>query len=576
MSGNQPENRGEPSAVERIKEASRRLRGTLVESLADPLTGAIREDDTQIIKFHGVYQQDDRDLRQERRERRLEPAWQFMMRARLPGGVCSPAQWLAFDAIAREHANGTLRLTTRQAFQLHGVLKQELKPAIAAINRALLDTLAACGDVNRNAMCSVLPGSRAVHAQAVALADELSRRFLPRTRAYHEIWLDGEKVAGSGVEEEPIYGPLYLPRKFKLGIAVPPDNDVDVYSQDLGLVAIVEDGRITGYNVLVGGGMGMTHGDFATWPRVADELGYCTADEVIAVAEAVVTTQRDFGDRSNRKHARLKYTVEDLGLARFRAEVESRAGVVLTPPRAVHFRDNADPFGWRTDDEGYHHFGLYVPSGRVADREDWRALAGLREVAARGLAQFRLSANQNLMLCDVPPDRRAELEEVLAAHGLGRPASAVRRLALACVGMPTCALAMAESERYAPEFLAEFEGLLAKHGLGDAAIGIRITGCPNGCARPFLAEVALVGKAPGRYNLYVGGVPDGSRLNVPLRENVPQAEALAVLDALLARYAAERDAGEAFGAFVRRAGIVPDVATGREFAAAARSLGAPS
>jgi sulfite reductase (NADPH) hemoprotein beta-component len=564
---------GAPSPVEHIKADSRRLRGTLVESLADPLTGAIREDDTQLIKFHGVYQQDDRDLRQERRANKLEPAFQFMVRARMPGGLCTPAQWLAFDEIARTHANGTLRLTTRQAFQLHGVLKHRLKPTIAAINRTLLDTLAACGDVNRNVMCSVLPSSRAVHAAAVALAAELSRRFLPQTGAYHEIWLDGTRVAASGDEDEPVYGPLYLPRKFKLGIAVPPDNDVDIHSQDLGLVAIVEAGRIAGYNVLVGGGMGMTHGDYATWPRVADDLGFCAAADALAVAEAVLTTQRDFGDRSNRRHARLKYTVEDLGLARFRAEVEARAGVRLAPPRPVRFRDNADPLGWRTDDEGHHHFGLYVPSGRIVDRDDWRALTGLREVAARGLAAFRLSANQNLMLCDVPPTRRTELAELLEAHGLARPVSAVRRLALACVGMPTCGLAMAESERYAPEFLAEFERLLVRHGLGDAAIGVRITGCPNGCARPFLAEVALVGKAPGRYNLYVGGAPDGSRLNVPLRENITQAEVLAVLDGLLQRYAGERAAGEDFGGYVRRAGIVAAIDSGRGFAAAARALG---
>jgi sulfite reductase (NADPH) hemoprotein beta-component len=570
---NEQEAKGEPSPVERIKAASRQLRGTLVESLADPLTGAIREDDTQLIKFHGVYQQDDRDLRNERRDQRLEPAWQFMVRARVPGGLCTPAQWLAFDEIARTWANGTLRLTTRQAFQLHGVLKRDLKTTIAAINRSLLDTIAACGDVNRNAMCSVLPLQRAAHAEASALAAELSRRFLPHSRAYHEIWLDGEKLADSGVEEEPIYGPLYLPRKFKLGIAVPPDNDVDVYSQDLGLVAIVEQGRIVGYNVLVGGGMGMTHGDFGTWPRLADTLGFCPADAVVAVAEAVVTTQRDFGDRSNRKHSRLKYTVEDLGLDRFRAEVEARAGLRFAPARAVEFVNNADPLGWRTDDAGFHHFGLYVPSGRITDRGEWRALTGLREIAARGLAQFRLSANQNLMLCDIAPEARAELSALLDAHGLGRPVSAVRKLALACVGMPTCALAMAESERYAPEFLDAFEALLAKHGLGDAPIGVRITGCPNGCARPFLAEIALVGKAPGRYNLYVGGVPDGSRLTVPLRENIPQQDVLATLDGLLGRYAAEREAGEAFGAFVRRVGVVPPVASGRDFAQAARALG---
>ena len=557
----------EPSAVERIKDQSRLLRGTIVESLGDPLTGAIRDDDTQLIKFHGIYQQDDRDLRNERREQRLEPAFQFMVRARVPGGLCTPAQWLAFDDIARTYANGTLRLTTRQAFQLHGVLKRHLKPAIAAINRSLLDTLAACGDVNRNVMCSVLPLQRAAYDTANALAVAISTHLLPHTGAYHEIWLDGTKLVDTAQEIEPIYGRLYLPRKFKAAVAVPPDNDVDIYSQDLGFVAIVERGQVIGYNVLVGGGMGTTHGDLATYPRVADVLGFCAPNAALAVAEAVVTTQRDHGDRSNRKHARLKYTIEDLGLKRFRAEVEQRAGLRFEPPRDVHFRDNADPFGWRTDDAGHHHVGLYIPSGRVLDDGRWRALSGLREIAARGLAQFRLTANQNLMLSDIADDARAEVTALLDEHDLSTPASAVRQLALACVGLPTCALAMAESERYAPDFLTHIETLLARHGLGDAPIGIRITGCPNGCARPFLAEIALVGKAPGRYNLYVGGVPDGSRLTVPLRDNITENEILEVLDVLFARYATERAPAESFGAYTRRVGIVPAIDTGREFAA---------
>ena len=556
-----------PSAVEDIKAHSRLLRGTISNSLADPLTGALSEDDAQLIKFHGIYQQDDRDLRNERRERKLEPAYQFMVRARVPGGLCTAAQWLAFDAIAQSYANGTLRLTTRQAFQLHGVLKGDLKPAIAAITDALLDTLAACGDVNRNAMCSVLPLERAVHAEAVALAQRLSARLLPRSRAYHEIWLDGAKVLDTQREEEPVYGPLYLPRKFKLAVAVPPDNDVDIWSQDLGLVAIVEQGRIVGYNVLVGGGMGMSHGDLATYPRLADTLGHVPAAAVVAVVEGIVTAQRDLGDRSNRKHARLKYTIEDFGLDAFRAEVERRAAVQFAPARAVQFRDNADPLDWRTDDAGLHHYGLHVPSGRIVDTGTWRALSGLRAIAQRELAQFRLTANQNLMLADIAVDRRAELAALLEEYGLSAPVSKVRQLALACVGLPTCALAMAESERHAPDFLDRIERLLAAHDLGDAPIGIRITGCPNGCARPYLAEIALVGKAPGRYNLYVGGTPDGRHLTVPLRDNVTDAEILDALDGLFARYARERTSGEAFGAFVRRTGVVPPITTGREFAA---------
>jgi len=556
-----------PSFVEGIKARSRQLRGTIAEGLADPLTGAISDDDTQLVKFHGVYQQDDRDLRNERREQRLEPAWQFMVRARVPGGICTAAQWLAFDAIACTHANGTLRLTTRQAFQLHGVLKRDLKPAIAAINGALLDTLAACGDVNRNAMCSVLPLVRSVHADAIDLTRRLSAHLLPRTGAYHEIWLDGAKLVDTREDEEPIYGQVYLPRKFKIAVAVPPDNDVDAWSQDLAFIAVAAHGRIVGYDVLAGGGMGMSHGDPATWPRVADTLGHIPADAAIAVAEAVVTTQRDHGDRSNRKHARLKYTIEDMGLDAFRAEVERRARITFAPAREPTIRDNADPLGWRTDDSGAHHYGLYVPSGRIVDTGAWRALSGLRTIAARGLAEFRLTANQNLMLADVPAERRDELAVLLDTYGLAAPVSKLRQLALACVGLPTCGLAMAESERYAPEFLTRVESLVAKHALGDAAIGIRLTGCPNGCARPYLAEIALVGKAPGRYNLYVGGTPDGRRLTVPLRDNLTEPQILETLDALFARYAAERHAGEAFGAYVRRVGIVPAITDGREFAA---------
>jgi len=560
------------SAVEGIKARSRQLRGTIVEGLNDPLTGAISDDDTQLIKFHGSYQQDDRDLRNERREQRLEPAYQFMVRARVPGGICTPAQWLAFDGIARSYANGTLRLTTRQAFQLHGILKRGLKPTIAAINRALLDTLAACGDVNRNTMCTVLPFERAAHAQAIDLTRRLSAHLAPRTGAYHEIWLDGEKLVDTQVEEEPLYGRVYLPRKFKIAVAVPPDNDVDAWSQDLAFVAVVLHGHVVGYNVLAGGGMGMSHGDPATYPRLADTLGYVPAEAVLAVAEAVLTTQRDYGDRGNRKHARLKYTIEDMGLDAFRAEVERRAGTSFAPARELAIRDNADPLGWRVDDAGIHHYGLYVPSGRVVDLGTWRALSGLREIARRELAEFRLTGNQNLMLADVAAARRDELAALLDEYGLTAPVSRLRQLALACVGFPTCGLAMAESERYAPDFLARVEGLLARHALGDAPIGVRITGCPNGCARPYLAEIALVGKAPGRYNLYVGGTPDGRQLTVPLRDNLTEAEILEVLDGLFARYAAERSDGEAFGTFVRRTGIVPAIASGREFAAEAARL----
>ena len=561
------------SPVEGIKARSRHLRGTIAAGLVDLVTGAISEDDTQLIKFHGIYQQDDRDLRAERREQKLEPAFQFMVRARIPGGLCTPAQWLAFDAIARDYADGTLRLTTRQTFQLHGVLKGVLKPAIAAINQSLLDTLAACGDVNRNVMCTTLPLQRALHETAMELARGISRHLLPHSGAYHEIWLDGVKLESDPDTLEPLYGSTYLPRKFKIGIALPPDNDVDVYSQDLGYIALLEQGRVVGYNVVVGGGMGVTHGDLATWPRVAEPLGRCTPAQALAVAQAVLTTQRDHGDRTNRKHARLKYTLETMGMAAFRAEVEARAGVQLAPSVAVTFKDNGDPAqGWHTDDHGLHHYVLYVPSGRIGDVGEWRAISGLRAVAARGLAQFRLSANQNLVLSDIAARDRDAVAALLRDYGLSAPVSPVRHLTLACVGLPTCGLAMAESERYAPSFISKIEALLADHGLAGAPINVRITGCPNGCARPFLAEIALVGKAPGRYNLYLGGAADGSRLTVPYRDNITEGEILELLAQALGCYAATRTPGERFGDFVIRAGIVAEVTSGPAFSLAVRRL----
>ena len=561
------------SPVEGIKTRSRQLRGTIAEGLLDLVTGAISEDDTQLIKFHGIYQQDDRDLRAERRDQKLEPAFQFMVRARIPGGLCTPAQWLAFDAITQNYADGTLRLTTRQTFQLHGVLKGVLKPTIAAINQSLLDTLAACGDVNRNVMCTTLPLQRELHACAMTLARDISTHLLPQSGAYHEIWLDGVKLENGVEAVEPLYGSTYLPRKFKIGIALPPDNDVDVYSQDLGYIALIEQGRVVGYNVVVGGGMGVTHGDLATWPRVAEPLGRCTPAQVLTIAQAVLTTQRDHGDRTNRKHARLKYTLETMGIAAFRAEVEARAGVQLAPSAPVSFEDNGDPVqGWHTDDHGLHHYVLYVPSGRVCDAGEWRALSGLRVLAQRGLAQFRLSANQNLVLSDIAAGDRDAVAGLLQEYGLSAPVSPVRHLTLACVGLPTCGLAMAESERYAPSFISEIEALLAGHGLAGTPINIRITGCPNGCARPFLAEIALVGKAPGRYNLYLGGAADGSRLTVPYRDNITQAEILERLDFAFGRYAETRTPGERFGDFVIRAGMVAAVTSGPEFSVAVQKL----
>jgi sulfite reductase (NADPH) hemoprotein beta-component len=543
------------SEVERIKVESRFLRGTLAESLADPVTGAIAPADTQLIKFHGSYQQDDRDVREERRQQKLEPAYSFMIRTRLPGGVCTPAQWLALDALARTHANGTLRLTTRQAFQLHGVLKGELKRTIAGINATLLDTIAACGDVNRNVMCNPNPVDSRVHEQVYRWSVRLSEHLLPKTRAYYEIWLDEEKVAGG--EEEPIYGPTYLPRKFKAAIAVPPLNDVDIFSQDLGFIAIVEGGELVGFNVTVGGGMGATHGDAATFPRLADVIGFVRPEQLLEVAENVVKVQRDYGDRTTRKHARLKYTIEDRGIAWFVSELESRLGYALQPARPFAFEHNGDRFGWLQGHDGRWNLTLHIESGRVADLEGQRLLTGLREIAQVHRGDFRLTANQNLIIAGIPPEDRPAIEVLVEAHGLAgfRRASPLRRNALACVALPTCALAMAEAERYLPRVLGLLEERLAAHGLADVPLHLRITGCPNGCARPYLSEIGLVGKGPGRYNLHLGGDARGQRLNRLFRENVDEAGLLAALEPLFAAYASHRLPEERFGDFLVRSNL---------------------
>jgi len=562
---------GTPSDVERIKAGSRHLRGTLEQSLQDRLTGAIADDDTQLSKFHGIYQQDDRDVRSERRRQRLEPAYSFMIRARVPGGVCTPAQWLAMDELARTHANGTLRLTTRQAFQFHGVIKTRLRATIRGINECLLDTLAACGDVNRNVMAGVNPWRSVLHARVARLADEVSAHLTPATRAYHEIWLDGERLESEAGrdEQEPIYGATYLPRKFKMGFVVPPENDIDVYSQDLGFIAIEQEGELAGFNVVVGGGMGTTHGEPDTWPRLGDVIGYCTPEQVTAVSEAVVTTQRDFGDRTNRKHARLKYTIEDRGVDWFRGEVERRAGLELAPPRPFRFTTTGDRYGWIEGDDGLWHRTLFIENGRVADRESVTLMTALREVADPGRGRFILTPNQNVTLSGLDDGGRERVSEILRRHGVdgaGAP-SALRSHSLACVGLPTCALAMAESERYLPDLVGRLEERLAAHGLDGEPIVIRMTGCPNGCARPFLAEIGLVGKAPGRYNLYLGAGFSGDRLNRLHRENIDEETILSELDGLFARFAAERDSGERFGDFLVRAGVIRAVTSGPDFRA---------
>jgi len=541
-----------------LKESSNFLRGTIAEGLADPLTGYISAEDAQLTKFHGTYIQDDRDVRAERRRKKLDKAYSFMIRVRIPGGLCTAEQWLKMDAISDRYANGTLKLTTRQAFQFHGVIKGNLKSTMQAINSALLDTIAACGDVNRNVMCNPNPYQTAAHAEVQRVAQAVSDHLLPHTRAYHEIWLDAEKVASSEEEAEPIYGKTYLPRKFKVVVAVPPSNDVDIYAHDLGFIAILENDKVIGYNVTVGGGLGMTHGVAETHPRLAEVMGFCRPDQVVDVSEKVVLVQRDFGDRTNRAHARLKYTIEDRGLAWFREEVEQRLGYKLEEARPFQFEHTGDRYGWVEGVDGRWHLTLYIPNGRVKDTPGSLIKAGLREIAKIHQGDFRLTCNQNLIIGSVPADQKDRIIALCEEYGItdGTSSSGLRRNSIACVALPTCGLALAESERYLPDVVTELEPVLEKLGLREEDIVIRMTGCPNGCGRPYLAEIGFVGKAPGKYNLYLGAAFDGSRLARLYKANVLAEEIVTELESLLTRYRDERQENERFGDFVMRVGIV--------------------
>ncbi len=547
-------------SVEDIKTSSRGLRGTLLEGLADPVTGSLSFEDQRLVKFHGSYQQDDRDLRDERRRQKLEPAHQFMIRIRAPGGVFTPEQWLKLDAIATTWASSSLRVTTRQTFQFHGVVKRDLKATMQAINAAALDTVSACGDVNRNVLSASNPQLSRLHAQVYDWAQRLSQAFLPKTRAYYEIWLDQEKLADSGSEEDPIYRDAYLPRKFKMAVAVPPYNDVDVLANDFGLIAIVDEaGDLAGFNVAIGGGMGASHGDPKTYPRLASVIGFVPPERVFDIATAAVTVQRDHGDRVERKHARFKYTIDDLGLENVVAQMEERAGFRLEPARPFQFVHNGDRFGWVEGEDGLWHLTLSLPTGRIADRPGAPHLTGMREIARVHRGQLRLTSNQNVIIAGVPADERARIDALVREHALdseNNAPTALARTAVACVALPTCALAMAEAERYLPDFTAKLQPLLEKHGLAEAPILLRVSGCPNGCSRPYLGEIALVGKAPGRYNLMLGADHRGLRLNVLYRENITEPQILAELEPLFERYAAARRPDEGFGDFLLRSGVV--------------------
>ncbi|MBV7505482.1 assimilatory sulfite reductase (NADPH) hemoprotein subunit [Bacillus sp. sid0103] len=560
---------GLPSDVEGIKERSNYLRGTLKEVMQDRISAGIPDDDNRLMKHHGSYLQDDRDLRNERAKQKLEPAYQFMLRVRLPGGVASPDQWLVMDDLADKYGNGTLKLTTRETFQMHGILKWNMKSTIQGIHHALMDTIAACGDVNRNVMCSSNPDQSEIHEEVYEWSKKLSNELLPRTRAYHEIWLDEEKVAGTPEfdEVEPMYGPLYLPRKFKIGIAVPPGNDIDVFSQDLGFIAIVEDGKLIGFNVAIGGGMGMSHGDTATYPQLAKVIGFCKPEQLYDIAEKTITIQRDYGNRSVRKNARFKYTVDRLGLETVKAELEHRLGWNLDEAKPYHFDHNGDRYGWVKGVKGKWHFTLFIEGGRVADFDNYKLKTGLREIAKVHTGDFHLTGNQNVIISNVSTQKKKKINDLIEQYGLtdGKHYSALRRSSMACVALPTCGLAMAEAERYLPSLIDKIDTIVDENGLGDKEITIRMTGCPNGCARHALGEIGFIGKAPGKYNMYLGAAHDGSRLNKMYLENIGEEEILSELRVLLSRYAKEREVGEHFGDFVIRAEIIKATTDGINF-----------
>ena len=544
------------SGIEKIKTASDGLRGTLKESLQDELTGAIREDDQAVIKFHGMYQQDDRDRREERAEKKLDRLYSYMIRLRLPGGFLTPDKWIAAHEIAGENSTGVIKITTRQTIQLHGIIKSHIKPTIQAFNEAKLDSIATCGDINRNVMCSAHPKQSPIHEQVFAYADRISTLLMPKTRAYYEIWLDNEQLLDKKEETDPLYKDRYLPRKFKIGIAIPPNNDIDILTNDLGLIAIIENNQLIGFNIAVGGGLSTTHGNHDTYARLGTVIGFVEGEEkTLKTIYEVLTVQRDNGNRSDRKLARLKYTLDRMGVDSFKAELEKRIGFALQPARPFSFNQRSDYYGWQKNDKGDWFFTALVENGRVLDNEQQALKTALLEIAKTGTANFRFTGNQNIMVSDVAEKDKTIINEILERFNVAQyteSASLIRKNAMACVALPTCPLALAEAQRYLPSLLTQIEALLGKHQLDNEAIIIRMTGCPNGCARPYAAEIGFVGTAMGRYNLHLGGDRQGTRLNKLYKESLNESAILGELDNLFGLFKKDRHKEEGFGDYAIR------------------------
>ena len=542
------------SSTERIKKQSEGLRGTLKESLLDEHTGAIREDDQALVKFHGMYLQDDRDRREERAAKKLDRLYSFMVRLRLPGGFMTSEQYEALHHIAGEHSTGIIKITTRQTIQLHGVLKNHAKSALKAFNTVHLDSIAACGDVNRNVIATAHPNASLVHEEVFGYANKFSLLLKPKTRAFYEIWLDEEKLVEK-TEEDPLYQDRYLPRKFKIGIAIPPYNDVDVFANDLGLIAIVENGELIGFNVAPGGGMGTTHGNPETYPRLGTVLGYVDKAKIEEVVYNIVTVQRDFGNRSDRKLSRLKYTMDRMGVDVFKAEVEKRIGFPFLPAKPFRFNDRSDDYGWKQNHNGNWYYTAFIENGRILDENGLLFKTAFLEIAQARKANFRFTCNQNLIISDVQDEDKQFVHDILDKYGIIAHtinASNVRKQSVACVAFNTCPLALAEAQRYMPHLMTRIESLMNKHGIADESIVVRMTGCPNGCARPYMAEIGFIGTSYGRYNLMLGGDVEGLRLNKLYKENLNEEGIVSELDTLFGTYVTERAAGEPFGDFTMR------------------------
>lgn len=539
------------SPIEKIKTESDGLRGTIEESLHDELTGSLREDDQSLIKFHGIYQQDDRDRRDERAEKRLERLFSFMIRLRLPGGFLTPQQWLDLNEIADNYSTGVIKITTRQTVQLHGLFKSKLKPTIQDFNKAKLDSIATCGDINRNVTCSAHPMQSEIHEQIFQYADKISTMLMPKTRAYYEIWLDEEKISEKKDEEDPLYQDRYMPRKFKIGIAIPPNNDVDVFTNDIGLIAIIENEKLLGFNIAIGGGLSTTHGNAETYARLGTVIGFTNSEEkTLRAIYEILTVQRDFGNRSDRKFARLKYTVDRLGVDRFKTEVEKRLGFEFEKAKDFKFIDRKDFYGWFKNQKGKWYFTPFVENGRIVDDEQVSLKSALIEIAKTGKANFRFTGNQNVIVSDITEEDKESVNDILCRFKIiehTESASAIRKNSMACVALPTCPLALAEAQRYMPSLISKIETLLAQYNLADENIIIRMTGCPNGCARSYNAEIGFVGTGVGRYNLHLGGDYEGLRLNKIYKENLDEEAILIELDKLFAGFKDERIDGEKFG-----------------------------